>query len=194
MPREKHLVLDYHVHQLLVGMRKKTGLPMRRIGNTILRCSLRSWGTLHRLLGAALREVAGVNESQFEEAISIAFEHLRDTALLDDEFHSGSTPSTEWKGWAIRTLDGGTRGGSRILEYTLTSKRLQSMPQHHHDENVHLLSLNGHVLVSIGGTQQILFPNQSVDIRAGVVHSLEPLASDVRLLATFTNHVGASLG
>jgi len=192
MPKHKHLVLDYHVHQLLVSARRRTGVSMRRIGNTILRCSLRRWATLHRLLGDALHEVAGVREDQFTRAIAMAFERLHETSQLDSDFCTGESPLQVWNGWRIRSLDDEMEGSTRVLEYTLVSHRLVAMPLHCHEEDVHLLCLNGHALLTISGSQQLLAPNQSANINAGADHSVVPLSQDIRFLATFTNLDGVS--
>ena len=97
----------------------------------------------------------------------------------------------ELNGWLIRDLNGGEPGSPRILQYTLSDERLRPMPLHQHLEDVHLLSLSGHVLMAINGVQQVLSPGQSTDIKGGAAHSLTPLAPGVRLLATFTNGNGS---
>lgn len=183
MPTQKHLVLDDDVYQALVGRKDMTGLPISRIGNSILRDHIAAV-LLEDLVGKQLVEAGRISEDEYREILHRADSELRRTyqpglapvdVLGDGRMVSGS--------WEIENLLRASDDSFQVLECWARDSLQQPMGQHSHDSDEFIITLAGRTLFVLMGLPFTLVKGSVVQIPAGATHSGVPLDSDSHLLA-----------
>ena len=183
VPTRKHLVLDDDVHEALVGRRDMTGLPISKIGNSILRAHIAAV-LLEDLVGRALVERGRISQDEYSEVLRQASNELRRSfrpghppveATADGELISGS--------WGVKSVFSSPDGAFQILECWARDSLQQPMGQHSHDADEFFIALSGRALFVMHGLPFTLMPGNTLQVPAGAAHSAVPLNAECHILA-----------
>jgi quercetin dioxygenase-like cupin family protein len=182
MPTTKHLVLDDDVYEALIGRRDMTGLPISRIGNSILRAHIAAV-LLEDLLGEKLVESGRLSEGEYRDALEQALGELRRS------FHPGhvSVEATAngrliAGSWVIQSLLRPSDGSFQLLECWVRDSLQRPMEQHSHDADEYVISISGRSQWVTGGVPVVLRKGNMLQIPAGAIHSAVPLDPECHLL------------
>ena len=183
VPTRKHLVLEDDVYEALLGRKDLTGLPISRIGNSILRGHIAAV-LLEDLVGKRLVENGRISQDEYREVLREATTELRRSfqpgrapieASADGRMVSGS--------WEIENLLRSGDGSFQILECWARDSLQQPMGQHFHDADEYVIALNGRSFFVMGGLPFTLTKGNMLQVPSGAVHSAIPLSADCHLLA-----------
>ena len=183
MPTRKHLVLEDDVYEALLGRKDLTGLPIGRIGNSILRGHIAAV-LLEDLAGKRLVENGHISQDEYREVLREASTELRRSfqpghvpieAMADGQLVAGS--------WGIDNVFSSPDGSFQILECWARDSLQQPMEQHSHDAAEFFIALGGRSLFVMSGLPFTLVPGNMLQVPARAAHSAIPLTADCYLLA-----------
>ena len=183
VPTRKHLVLDDDVYEALVGRRDMTGLPIGRIGNSILRTHIAAV-LLEDLVGKTLVETGRISQDEYSEVLHQASNELRRSfrpghvpieTTVDGQLISGS--------WGISNVFSSPDGSFQILECWARDSLQRPMGQHSHDADEFFIALSGRALFVMRGLPFTLMPGNILQVPAGAEHSAVPLNAECHILA-----------
>lgn len=183
MPTRKHLVLEDDVYEALLGRKDMTGLPIGRIGNSILRTHIAAV-LLEDLVGKRLVENGHISQDEYREVLREASIELRRSfqpghipveTVADGKLVSGS--------WEINNVFCSPDGSFQVLECWARDSLQQPMGQHSHHADEFFIALSGKALFVMSGLPLTLVPGNMIQVPAMAAHSAIPLTADCYLLA-----------
>jgi len=186
VPARKHLVLDYDIHQKLRRRKRETGLTLRQIGNSVLRCVLSQPKLLSDRIGERLVATHRITQEEYQSLLSAVIAELSNEAVDGQTLLKEVEPGTYTAGsWKIRELSLDDAAEHGLAEYAARDARRRSTGTHIHRWKEILLVLSGEVLVMMGGEHRLVGPTQTLVIPAGTAHSKIPLTRETRALVVF---------
>ncbi|MBE0634829.1 hypothetical protein IH601_02360 [Candidatus Bipolaricaulota bacterium] len=188
MATKKHLVLDHDVHLRLQRRKKDLGMPIKEIGNSILRVCLDKSIPLIEFLRDELVAMGKVTLDEYDAAIKQAMEMASRTYTTDDAFlPSGEEGDAICGSWTIQCLHNLNPDNIRIYCFSTHDMRKLMTPSHYHSQDMHALVLSGVVAFHLETDQHHLSVNSGLHIPAGRVHSKVPLTPDARMLVALVD-------
>lgn len=182
MPTTKHLVLDDDVYESLLGRKEMTGVPISRIGNSILRTHIAA-ALLEDLVASRLVKTGRLSHAEYREILRQASEELRHSykpglapieAIGESTMVAGS--------WMIESIFHSEDGSFHVLECWARDTLQQPIGQHSHDADEFVIALDGRSLFVMGGIPLTLAKGNVLQVPAGAVHSAVPLDAGCHLL------------
>lgn len=182
MATQKHLVLEDDVYQCLIARRNMTGVPMGKIGNSIIRSHIAQTEFEH-LLGECLVAAGRATPDQYHAAVESTHR------LLRKRFSPGAlTLEREPDGtllcgsWAIKEVFAPSGFGYQVLEAWARDPWERAIEQHSHNADEYAIALGGKTLIIMNEVPCTLRRDSVLQIPAGAVHSAIPLDIESRLL------------
>ena len=186
MNSRKHLVLDGDVHEALSRQKALTRLPLKEIGNSILRSHSADL-LMATIIGNLLVAEDLVTSAEYQELMDRAAGKVQQSftdssVLLEPKAGDSLTIGS----WEIANILTSAKGTFQIMEYWARDTFRTPIPGHHHEGDEFLVSLRGRTIVTLRGTSHILGPKNMLQIPAGCTHSATPLDDTVHLIAILT--------
>jgi len=183
MSPQKHLVLDDDVHATLCTKKASSGLPIKEIGNSMLRPCVTD-GLLTSLVGRLLVEQGHVSADEYRSLLDSAARTVRKTQLQAEALIEATAKGKFVSGsWEIATIVTADDGSFQLLECWARDAHRLPMEEHHHDADEFFVALAGRSLMTVRGTAHVLGPQSSLQVPAGCIHHAVPLDDSAHLLA-----------
>jgi len=178
----KHLVLEDDVYEALLGRRDMTGLPIGRIGNSILRTHIAAV-LLNDLVGKKLVEAGRLSHAEYRDVLHQASEDLhrisRPGYAPVEAAEDGTMVSGSWKFASIHRSDDGS---FQLMECWARDALKQPIGQHSHSADEFLIAVGGRCLLVMEGFPFTLVKGNVLRVPAGATHSAVPLDAGCHLL------------
>jgi len=178
---DKHLVLDPDVHESLTQKKRQKGVPLRQIGNSILRNAL-DRPELTDAVAKALIRSGKISREEYEQARRDALASLEgyhaSVAGLVKPTSEGTLRSGSWE-----FASTGSRIPSEyhIIEAWSTDSDQQPLPLHcHESSDEFIVMIEGRLLLMLADSQRILVKGDLDKIPSGTPHSVTPLTDDTK--------------
>ena len=182
MGSNKHLVLDADVHKALKEKRKRVGLTIREIGNSILRAVL-SRPFPSEVIGKKLVEKGMVTREGFADLMT---EVARETRSLANPYAElveiNSNRNLVSGNWESRELFVARDGSFELLEGWVRNGEHDQVKPHYHDQSELIFVLKGDIEIDTNLGKHKLEALESVLVPPGIMHSTTPLSSNARIL------------
>ena len=194
MPKQKHLVLDNDVHEILKERKELTGSSIKEIGNSVLRTSIESV-FLGDIVGRILAKKGKVSEDDYSRALEEASAELRQSQTNIRVPVEPTSKGTLIAGsLETRQLFRRSDGAFQILEcWTRDSLKLP-MQAHRHAADEFFIVLHGRIIITMSGTPYTLGSLNMLQVPADVIHSVKPLDPDCHFLAVLSPAVPEYFG
>ena len=174
------------VHLRLIKRKKTTGLTIKQIVNSLLRCDLSRPHLFHDILGDLLVERSLVSRDLYAKIVEKALRRVSEGAASDSDVIPRETSETFRSGsWIVRTLHRCPHGSYQIAEESAADARRRPTPTHVHAADQHTRVLSGSVLVQLADCTELLSETDTYCIPAGRAHALMPLTRDTIVSVTF---------
>ena len=185
MPK-KHLVLDYDVHAKLGKRKRQTGIPLRNIGNVILRSVLSAAPAVSDVVVDRLKQMGRLSEEEHVDLARAAAHELSAAATTGDCAMNWVSETDRIAGsWLIRRIGQTEDMSCEVLHAVARDRRGRPILPHTHEADEWILVVEGSVLVCIAGQHILLGPSESACIPAGEIHDATALSGETRALVVF---------
>jgi len=180
----KHLVLDADVHKALKEKRRRVGLTIREIGNSILRAVL-SHPFRSEVIGKKLIEKGMVTPEEFTDLMTEVIGETTGLAIPYAELVEITPSRTLVSGnWESRELFVARDGSFELLEGWVRKGEHAQVKPHYHNQSEFTFVLNGEIEIETDLGKRKLEALESVLIPPMVMHSTTPITSNARILIT----------
>ncbi len=194
MSKQKHLVLDDDVHEILSERKQLTGSSIKEIGNSVLRDSMESV-FLGDIVGRILVENGKVSENDYSRALNQASTKLRQSrAIIRIPVETTSKGTLIAGSLETRQLFRRSDSAFQVLECWARDSMGLPMDAHRHAADEFFIVLQGKMLVTMAGTAYTMRPLNILQVPSGVVHSVKPLDPDCHFLTVLVPAVPEYFG
>lgn len=194
MSRQKHLVLDDDVHEILKERKELTGSSIKDIGNSVLRASMESV-FLGDIVARVLIDKGLVSAEDLELALQEAAAKLQaNHATLKVPIETTKKGTLISGSLETRQLFRRSDGAFQVLESWTRDSRGLPMEAHRHDADEFFIVLQGRILVTMAGVPHTMRPLNILQVPSNIVHSVKPIGADCHLLVVLVPAVPEYFG
>ena len=174
------------VHLQLLKRRKTTGLTIKRIANSVLRCALSRSRLLCDAIGDILVQRGHVSKETYVEIVEEAIRTVNESASPDREAIRRESKAHYISGsWAIKTVHTCPNASYQLVEESAKDARRRPTPAHVHAADKYIRVLSGSVLANLPDRIVMLEALDSLHVPAGFAHALTPLSPDAKVSILF---------
>ncbi len=183
----QHLVLDDDVHKALKARKKKTGITVKEIGNSVLRAAL-SIPTKEELIVEKLVETGKITRKDYDQA----------TAAADRALKAAQKRAVEavTRDVARKTLTIGSWEGHELYcspdnlvqifdHWARDAKKIPTPELVHDESDVWAIVVSGKVRLRVGKEERVLGPHEMAHVGPGTPHVSTPLTRATRVILVF---------
>ena len=182
MAKQKHLVLDDDVHEILAQRKELTGSSIKDIGNSALRASMENV-FVGDVVGKMLVEKGLISEKDLVHVLQEASAEVQRTqARLKVPVETTKKGTIISGSFETRQLFRRSDGAFQVLECWTRDSRGLPMGAHRHAADEYFIVMQGRILVTMTGIPYTLHPLNMFQVPANVVHSVKPLDPDCHFL------------